>query len=198
MDLSNFKKAFTLLAFFLAAPLVNAQIYAYPTNYQTTPGLFTCKGCPKTMDQLLAELEAQGVKVIQLGDQLEIVLGVDRTFRPRSNTRLYTSQIRTMRLVTEYLIMRGYGNSSIFVYGHTDEVGSDRAKLGRSKQQAETIKAYLWSGGIPLGNLKAIGCGDTDPVASNQTVDGSAANRRIEIFTGGPAYSHAAILNKTM
>ena len=208
MDFSNFKKAVFLPAFFLTALSANAQAYFYPSATQTSYyvsdysrdgyHLLTCRGCVKTLDQLLSELEAQGVQVIQTGDQLEIILGVDRTFRPRRNTRLYTSQIRTMRLVTQYLIMKGYRNAPITVYGHTDEVGSDRDKLRRSKQQAETIKAYLWGDGIPLAKLRAIGCADTEPVSSNQTVDGSAANRRIEIVTGPEPYVHGSILNKTM
>lgn len=146
-----------------------------------SPWPLNCNNCPETIEQLYQQLKVAGVTVIRIGDQLEFVLSVDRFFRQKSNTRLYPNQIETMKLITR--LLRAYGNVPVKVYGHTDEVGSDQSKLRRSKQQADTIAAYLWSNGIPLGNIEAIGCGDTEPVSSNETVDGSATNRRIEIIT---------------
>lgn len=147
-----------------------------PTEY-----LSHCNRCPKTDDQLEEQLERRGVEVVEVGNKLAIILGVDRMFMPSSNTRLRYSQVETMQLVALYLKKRGVSWAT--VYGHTDNVGSDRSKLKRTKLQAETIAAYLWSNGVPLRRIRSVGCGDTEPVASNQTVDGGAANRRIEIIT---------------
>ncbi len=129
---------------------------------------------------LIAKLEADGVEINMRGDQLDIIIGVDRFFRYRSS--LLIAQHRVMTLDGIAALIRLHGYHRVIVVGHTDEVGSDRSKFARSYQQANTIAAYLWSQGILLGNIKIIGCGDTEPVASNKTVDGSAANRRIEIL----------------
>src|SRR5262249_34107590 len=131
-----------------------ASVYTYPTYYpESTPPipappeyLLNCHGCPITDDKLREQLAAQGVEIIETGDKLEIILGVDRFFMPRSNTRLQYNKVETMKLVTRFLKTRGY--VPIEVYGHTDNVGSDRSKLRRTKEQADTIAAYLWSNGI--------------------------------------------------
>lgn len=185
MSFNYLKASLLIILCFVASITSSADLYNYNPDYYYTPGptqyLLNCHGCPKTGDQLEEELEQRGVEVIELGDQIELVLGVDRIFMPRSNNRLRYSQVETMKLVSQYL--NTYNYSHITVYAHTDNVGSDKSKLKRTKVQAETIAAYLWSNGV--GRIRAVGCGDTEPVASNQTVDGSAANRRIEIITSG-------------
>jgi outer membrane protein OmpA-like peptidoglycan-associated protein len=186
INFRRFKQALIFLSFSLTAIYSSAVPYTSPGFYSGDPPptqyILNCQGCPITTDKLLQQLAQRGVEIIQVGDTLEIILGVDRFFMPKSNTRLRYNQVETMKIVSRFLKTRG--NVPITVYGHTDEVGSDQSKLHRSKQQAETIAAYIWSNGIPLRNVRAIGCGDTEPVSSNQIVDGSSANRRIEIITG--------------
>lgn len=173
-----------VLFFLLISAWVSASADSFSNSMSqdhTSPYWLDCKGCPLTNDQLRRQLAAKGIELIQTGDKLEIILGSDRIFMPRSNNRLRYDETDAMTLVARFLKTRG--NVPIHIYGHTDEVGSDRLKLQRTQEQADTIAAYLWENGIPLGNMTVTGLGDTHPVASNQTLDGSAANRRIEIFT---------------
>jgi outer membrane protein OmpA-like peptidoglycan-associated protein len=130
--------------------------------------------------RLIDQLRKQGVKIIQIGHEMQIVLGVDHFFRGVSTTEIVPACIPTLNKVA--VLLRTQGNTPITVSGYTDNVGTDQGKLRRSKQQADTIVAYLWSQGIPLPNMTAVGCGDTHPVSSNKSLDGSAANRRIEII----------------
>lgn len=66
------------------------------------------------------------------------------------------------------------------IIGHTDSVGLRATNQGLSQARAEAVKAYLASHGINGELLTATGQGPDRPVASNDTTDGRARNRRIE------------------
>lgn len=71
---------------------------------------------------------------------------------------------------------------SIFVVGHTDNVGDYQMNLKLSKSRAETIKNELVSKyGIAATRLIAEGIGQLSPVSSNETEEGRTLNRRVEI-----------------
>ncbi len=77
--------------------------------------------------------------------------------------------------------MMEYPDSLIDVYGHTDSTGSDVFNQRLSEQRAATVMNYLISRGVPAARLRSQGFGETMPVASNDTTDGRARNRRVEI-----------------
>ena len=68
----------------------------------------------------------------------------------------------------------------IEIIGHTDNLGLPATNLGLSQARAEAVKAYLSTHGIKGDLLTASGQGADRPVASNDTSDGRARNRRIE------------------
>ena len=90
--------------------------------------------------------------------------------------------------------LRGLQNAKIVVYGYTDNtpVGPDLQRQGipdnlvLSTRRAATVATFLVSQGINPNIVSAKGFGDTHPVASNDTPQGRAANRRIEITVQGP------------
>jgi outer membrane protein OmpA-like peptidoglycan-associated protein len=71
------------------------------------------------------------------------------------------------------------------VEGYTDSVGSEAANLKLSKDRAESVRAYLVSKGVPSEKITSVGKGKSNPVASNDTPEGRANNRRVEIVVGG-------------
>ena len=71
------------------------------------------------------------------------------------------------------------------VEGYTDSVGSDATNQKLSKDRAETVRAYLVSKGVPSEKITAVGKGEANPVASNDTPEGRANNRRVEIIVAG-------------
>ena len=85
-------------------------------------------------------------------------------------------------------------NSKIVVYGYTDNlpIGPGLAQQGipdnltLSTRRAADVATFLISQGIPAASVSAKGFGDTRPVASNDTPEGRAKNRRIEITIQGP------------
>jgi chemotaxis protein MotB len=85
-------------------------------------------------------------------------------------------------------------NAKVVVYGYTDNqpVGPALQRAGiasnidLSSRRADNVVAYFRSHGVNPGILSAKGFGDTHPVASNDTPQGRAQNRRIEIVLEGP------------
>lgn len=65
--------------------------------------------------------------------------------------------------------------------GHTDALGSEAYNLTLSEQRAEATVAYLVSRGIDPGRLTAQGYGEAAPVDTNDTEEGRAMNRRVEL-----------------
>lgn len=68
----------------------------------------------------------------------------------------------------------------VVVEGHTDDTGGEDRNLELSRLRAQAVVDYLIAGGITSSRLSAVGLGETEPVASNDTPAGRAANRRIE------------------
>lgn len=65
--------------------------------------------------------------------------------------------------------------------GYTDGIGSDNYNLGLSQRRAQAVLDYLINKGINSNNLKVIGYGKANPIASNKTPEGRSMNRRVEI-----------------
>jgi len=80
---------------------------------------------------------------------------------------------------------RNISVSSIIVVGHTDNVGSHQANQILSYNRANTVAAYLASRGIERQKIRTQGMGETRPIASNDTAQGRAQNRRVEITIKG-------------
>ncbi len=69
----------------------------------------------------------------------------------------------------------------VTIAGHTDSVGGKEYNQQLSQNRAEAVRAYLVEKGCPAGALNAQGYGMTQPVAANDTPEGRARNRRVEI-----------------
>ena len=66
------------------------------------------------------------------------------------------------------------------VQGHCDWRGSDSYNLGLSQRRTESVRQYLINAGIDGNRLRAVGYGESQPIASNDTVEGMSQNRRVE------------------
>lgn len=71
-------------------------------------------------------------------------------------------------------------DTNINIYGHTDSKGSDTYNLSLSEKRANAVKSYLTSKGVASSRIFAMGRGEAEPVASNDTDAGRAENRRVE------------------
>ncbi|SDT17551.1 OmpA family protein [Bradyrhizobium canariense] len=71
-------------------------------------------------------------------------------------------------------------NASIEIAGHTDTDGDDAFNQALSEKRAQAVADYLIKAGLPADRFTATGYGSTQPIASNDTDEGKAQNRRIE------------------
>ena len=65
--------------------------------------------------------------------------------------------------------------------GHTDSVGPEEYNMGLSQRRANAVLEYFVSKGVARNRLRAVGYGETSPVASNDTSEGRHMNRRVEL-----------------
>lgn len=80
-------------------------------------------------------------------------------------------------------ILNEYPTMDIMIFGHTDNVGTLEANQHVSEERANAVASYLRSNGVSSKQMVEIaGRNFSDPVASNNTVDGRAQNRRVEIY----------------
>jgi OOP family OmpA-OmpF porin len=70
--------------------------------------------------------------------------------------------------------------TNIEVAGHTDSDGEDAANQALSEKRAQAVADYLVKAGLPVNRFTAVGYGSAQPIATNDTEDGKAQNRRIE------------------
>ena len=77
-------------------------------------------------------------------------------------------------------------NVRVTVVGHTDSTGSDAINDPLSRERALAVRDYLGARGVPSSRVGISGRGSHEPVASNDTEPGRAANRRVEIFLSEP------------
>ena len=84
----------------------------------------------------------------------------------------------------EMIKSQGMTVRDIDVVGHTDNVGTDAYNQDLSERRAKAVRDYMIGEGINASIVDVIGMGETQPVASNDTEEGRAMNRRVDILVG--------------
>ena len=77
--------------------------------------------------------------------------------------------------------LKQYNQTIVEVSGHTDSIGSDAANQTLSERRANSVASYLIGQGLMRERFEIVGMGERYPVASNDTEQGRALNRRVEI-----------------
>jgi OOP family OmpA-OmpF porin len=81
--------------------------------------------------------------------------------------------------------MKGKPESIAVIVGYTDNVGTEDYNEGLSRRRTEMVATYLDTNGIDLTRLVLHWVGSDNPLASNDTAEGRAENRRVEVAIGG-------------
>ena len=108
------------------------------------------------------------------------------------NALLFDSGKETLKSVTiaeldhiRSVLRQKYSDKQVDVVGHTDTDPIKKSKWKDnwelSAQRSLTVARYLIDRGISEDKIRAVGCGDSRPIASNSTNAGKAKNRRVEI-----------------
>ncbi len=142
-------------------------------------------------DALVAENQQLKAQLAQSQAQQKFVVADDLLF-PSGGYQLSPQGKQALNNLVPRLT--GLQNAKVVVYGYTDNtpVGPALQQMGiannldLSTKRAATVASYLVSQGVNPNITSAKGFGDTHPVASNDTPQGRAQNRRIEITIQGP------------
>ncbi|MBX3567298.1 MAG: OmpA family protein [Rhizobiaceae bacterium] len=135
-----------------------------------------------TMDKNEADLRAQlqgtGVSVTRAGDQIILNMPSDITFNIDQDA-IKPNFYSVLNSVA--LVLQRYRQTIVDVYGHTDSTGSDSHNFDLSQRRALSVANYLNAQGVDQRRFAVTGFGKTRPIASNDTQEGRAQNRRVEI-----------------
>ena len=80
--------------------------------------------------------------------------------------------------------LRASPNADVRIIGHTDSTGSDAINNPLSLERATSVRNYLADRGVNAAHVQVSGRGSREPIASNDTAEGRAHNRRVEIYVG--------------
>ena len=145
-------------------------------------GALAGAGVGHYMDQQEAKLRAQlagtGVSVTRDGDNIILNMPGNVTFA--TNQADIKADFYPV-LDSVGLVLEEYEKTLVEVVGHTDTTGTDAINQPLSERRAASVGAYLKSRGVIPQRLATFGVGSRYPVASNDTSEGRALNRRVEI-----------------
>ncbi len=127
---------------------------------------------------LRARTAGTDVQVTREGDNLVLNIPSGITFAYDS-ADVQPQFKRTLDQVADTLAQ--YNQTYIDVYGHTDSTGSDAYNQSLSERRATSVADYLAGRGVQPARIGTRGFGESQPIASNDTDAGRAANRRVEV-----------------
>jgi outer membrane protein OmpA-like peptidoglycan-associated protein len=128
--------------------------------------------------KLRDRMAGTGVTVTRMGDNITLNMPSNITFALNSSD-LNAQFFNALDGVS--MVLKEYDKTVIEVAGHTDSSGSDQYNQSLSERRAQAVAGYLGSHGVKTQRLITIGAGEGHPVASNDTEQGRAANRRVEL-----------------
>jgi len=139
----------------------------------------------KKMDKQQAELEKiEGAKVETVTDSNDLQ-AIKVTFD--SGILFATGKSNLSAVSKESLVkfansLKSTPETDVKIYGHTDNTGSREINVKLSNERAESVAKYLIENGVSGDRLTTEGKAYDEPVASNETAEGRALNRRVEIY----------------
>ena len=127
------------------------------------------RGCPVPLYPDRVQTEPAQTQVITLSDVMFVFNQSDLTPTAKSELDALMSQFEDADVV------------SIKVVGHTDSVGSDAYNQALSERRASSVAEYLISQGVAPNKVTSEGKGESQPIADNETEEGRAKNRRVDL-----------------
>lgn len=132
------------------------------------------------MDKQAAEMKRDltGAKVERVGEGIKITFDSGLLFDVDKATLKPQSMENLKKLAAT---LQKYEDTNILLEGHTDNTGSDEHNLELSRLRAQAVANYLATLQVSSTRFTIMGYGETQPLASNETVDGRQANRRVDL-----------------
>ena len=145
-----------------------------------------------TADAFVASLS--GLEEVPVIDELVVVAGApapsgrvligDAVLFDDNSDAVKDVAVPTLTAMKELALARP--DWVVTIVGHTDSTGSEANNLELSLRRATAVREILRAKGVPEESMRIEGAGETDPVADNNTLEGRAQNRRIELLFTPP------------
>ena len=153
--------------------------YAEIMTYRTDPLKIDTDGAGMNDG---AEVKAGKNPLDPKDDLLDMTKGkkvvLDGIMFASGNAKIVGSSETILTKVYESLVANP--DVDVLIIGHTDSVGNEDSNRELSTKRAQAVKDWLVEKGISSSRIKVVGKGEAEPIASNETSDGRAKNRRIE------------------
>lgn len=128
---------------------------------------------------LKQQITNPNIQIVNRGDHLAVLMPESALFA------IDSAAVSAAGQNDLYIIGRNlnqYPNSTVQVVGHTDSTGSQAYNMDLSQRRARSVAGILSAAGVAQNRLATAGRGSAQPVASNDTAQGRAQNRRVEIL----------------
>jgi OOP family OmpA-OmpF porin len=139
----------------------------------------------KTFDQemnylaLDPETESESEYDIGIKYELPKTYTLKNVLFATNSATLLPSSYESLNELAEFMLLKT--TLKIELAGHTDSDGNDGFNLSLSQKRADAVRNYLIKKGVQANRMTAVGYGETQPIADNNTEDGKQLNRRTEV-----------------
>ncbi|HKS07817.1 MAG TPA: OmpA family protein [Gemmatimonadaceae bacterium] len=132
------------------------------------------------MDQQARELRQNipGARVERVGEGIAVTFESGLLFDFDSDVVRAQAATNLRNLASS---LGKYPNTDVLIVGHTDATGADTYNQALSERRANSAAAFIAREGVPRARVRAVGRGETEPIAENESDNGRAKNRRVEI-----------------
>ncbi len=147
------------------------------------------------MDEQAKELEntLPNATVERVGEGIQVTFDSGILFDVDSSVLRPASRDNLTNLARS---IEDYEGTRVLVVGHTDSTGSDAYNQGLSERRAISAKTYLIEQGVAGDRIDAVGRGEAEPVASNESAEGRQQNRRVEVAIFASEAMQKAMLDR--
>ena len=118
------------------------------------------------------------VKIERIGEGIKITFAGGLLFDVDRSDLRPEAQANLVKLTR---ILQKYDDTNILVEGHTDATGTEAYNMDLSLRRSSSVATFLAVQGVERRRLSAVGYGELQPIATNETADGRQRNRRVEV-----------------
>ena len=132
------------------------------------------------MDSQAEDLQDKlpNARVERVGEGIQVTFDSGILFDVNSSTLRSEAESNLRALVAS---LEEYEGTDVLVVGHTDSTGEAEYNQGLSERRSDSARNFLLGAGLESNRVTAMGRGEIEPVASNDTLSGRQDNRRVEI-----------------
>ena len=141
-----------------------------------TVGAIIGRNMDRKAEEINEELEGVTIQRVEEGIAVSFDSGILFSF---DSSNLRPTAQENLEKLSE--ILNRDDETILMVVGHTDSTGDEMYNMRLSERRAQSAANYMISQGLAESRVQTEGRGETEPIATNSTVEGQQANRRVEV-----------------